>query len=274
MNTQNNFNIVVLGSGTSTGVPIIGCHCQVCKSPRSENKRYRTSILIETPCGSHILVDTTTDLRSQLLENKIEKIDAAVITHNHADHLHGIDDLRPLCFGSTPKVIPVYTDEFYEKDLYRRFSYIFNHQKHLPNIGGGIPRLKLEVIEAGNLTPICGQEFEFIKLPHGHIYSLGFLVNQKFAFLGDCHEVPEEVIEKLKNLDLELLLIDCVVNAPHQTHLWVERSFEYISKIRPAQAGLIHMGHHLEHFALLERAKKIFDFPVYPVYDRQRISFR
>ena len=121
--------ITILGSGTSTGVPILGCKCKVCQSTEPRNKRFRSSAIIELENQKRILIDTTPDLRTQLLNNKVDHVDAVIITHDHADHTHGIDDLRPFGFKSN-KSIPVYTSEPAARSLTRKFPYIFDSDNY------------------------------------------------------------------------------------------------------------------------------------------------
>ena len=273
--------VLILGSGTSTGIPIPGCECKVCQSNHFKNKRLRTSIIlkIQNPNQEEelsFLIDTTPDLRQGLLNHKIKKIDACIITHTHADHLHGIDDLRPLCFGPPPKTIPLYTSQKFSEEIESRFPYIFGEQANRPQIGGGIPRLltkKIEFSEKINRVNLHGINFEFFLLPHGHGESIGFRQG-KFAYLIDCHDIPEVIVDYLKSINLELLIIDCVCRAPHRTHLNIDKSFYFIKKISPDRAGLIHMGHDIDHFELETEARKDFGEAVGPVFDNQTLTYR
>ncbi len=270
-----NNKITILGSGTSTGIPMLGCHCEVCSSSNPKNKRLRTSIHIRTPRSS-FLIDTGPDLREQLLRNKIEDIDFAIITHDHADHTHGIDDLRPLCFGPPVKEIPIYTYKACLDALTHKFPYIFQadkiFSKERPPLGGGIPRLKLFEISAPSKEVIHGEEFEFLLLDHGYANALGF-IHEKMAYIIDCHELSVSQLEKLKERELDLLIIDCVTDGEHKTHLNVEKAFKYIKEISPKRAGLIHMNHALEHEELENRAKANFEYPVFPLYDSLRLKY-
>ena len=267
--------ITILGSGTSTGIPMLGCHCRVCESNDPKNKRMRTSIHIKTPRNS-ILIDTGPDLRAQLLRNKIENIDLTIITHDHADHTHGIDDLRPLCFGPPVKEIPIYTTSECLCALEVKFPYIFKaHEiftKDRPALGGGIPLLSLNEIKAPASSNIRGEAFEFLKLNHGYGHTLG-IIHEKFAYIIDCHELTTDQLDLLEAKKLDLLIIDCVTDSPHKTHLSENKAFEYIHKILPKRAGLIHMNHALEHSELGKRAQEEFDFPVFPLYDSQRLKY-
>ena len=244
--------ITIIGSGTSTGVPILGCKCSVCQSNDLRNKRFRTSAVIEVKSGKRILIDASPDRRTQLLSNKIERVDSVIITHDHADHTHGVDDLRPFGFlnGSS---LPVFTDSVTALSLTKKFTYIFDRQdyfKDKPILGGGIPLLDLKNVSQGIWT-IEGESFEFYSLPHGYENTLGVRHN-KMAYLVDCREIPSPSLERLSDAKLDLLIIDCLRPLPHQTHLHFEKTLEYIEKIRPRLAVLTHMGHEWDYIKLSE----------------------
>lgn len=248
--------ITILGSGTSTGVPILGCNCQVCQSNDVRNKRLRTSALLQFPSEKNLLIDASPDLRTQLLNKKIEQVHGVIITHDHADHTHGMDDLRPYGFKLGAS-LPVYTDKKTAHDLTRKFSYIFDRQTYFADkevLGGGIPQLDMHVIHEGP-QQILGEEIEFFSLPHGHDNTLA-ICHKKMAYITDCREIPAAVVEKLRDTKLEILLIDCLRPAPHQTHLHLELTLKYISQIKPALAVLIHMGHEWDYLALMEEIRK------------------
>lgn len=270
-----NHSITILGSGTSTGVPIPGCTCKVCQSPLKENKRLRTSFFIESSNGSKVIIDTGPDLRTQLLREGITDIDAAIITHEHADHLHGIDDLRPFCFLHN-KEIPVYTSAHTIESMTNRFPYIFDESyftSDRPHIGGGVPKLKLHELKPGTgEVKIANDEFYFELLPHGYGQTLlvGF---EKMAIAIDCHEIPENVLKRLEEKNLDLLIIDCVREKPHKTHLSLEKSFSYIKQIGAKRSVLVHMGHELDHEYLSKKCYESFKESVFPGHDSMRLSF-
>lgn len=277
MKSQNKNIVTALGTGTSTGIPLLGCACSVCHSLDHRDQRLRCSVYIETAKGKHILVDTTPDLRTQLLTNKISLVDFVIITHDHADHLHGIDDLRPLTFLPFKKSIPVYTDNDVKKTLERRFDYIFAPgAQDKTYLGGGIPRLTLHEVELNKEVHIQDEALTFFTYPHGHGQTMGF-VHEKLAYLVDCTEVPLEVMAFLKSRELDLLIIDCLQRHPHATHLTVEKSFKAIKEIAPKKAGLIHMGHDLSHAHLELLAQREFPpeqrISVFPLYDHQKLSY-
>lgn len=265
--------ITILGSGTSTGVPILGCKCKVCQSNEWRNKRLRTSAVIETTEQKRILIDASPDLRTQLLREKIDSMDAVIITHDHADHTHGMDDLRP--FGFLKKAaIPVYTDSYTAQNLRVKFPYIFQRDivySNKPILGGGIPLLDLEEIEPGQ-KEILNDTFEFFSLPHGHGNTLG-LRHKKLAYLIDCRMIPEETLKSLRDAQLDILVIDCLRLEPHQTHLHLDLTLEYIDFIKPKKAILTHMGHELDYLDLLAELKRRGVKNVFPAVDGQSFLY-
>lgn len=281
MTKKNKKNkIIILGSGTSSGIPMLGCHCPVCESKNPKDKRYRTSFLIQTKKNKYILVDTTPDLRTQLLTARIDHIDTAIITHEHADHLHGIDDLRPYCFTPLQHSIPIHSSKYCGKIMKERYPYIFHwkkfYNKKKPIIGGGIPRLEFDVIKTkkkGILKKrIEGEDFYFFLLPHGYGHSMGF-VHKNFAYIVDCHSIPKDILIFLRKKKIDLLIIDCVQEEEHESHLNIESCFSYIRTISPKRAGLIHMNHFLAHDELVRICKKHFKIPVGPLFDRQNLFY-
>jgi phosphoribosyl 1,2-cyclic phosphate phosphodiesterase len=203
----------------------------------------RTSAVIEAADGKRILIDATPDLRAQLLRNRIAALDGVVITHDHADHTHGVDDLRPFGFGSGGP-LPVFATADTARGLALRFPYIFDRDRHFAGravLGGGIPLLHTVAVGPGPAT-IAGNDVELFLLPHGHTETLG-LRHRRMAYLTDCREVPDAAVARLRDARLELLIIDCLRPQPHQTHLHLDLTLEYVSRIGPRLAVLTHMGH-------------------------------
>jgi len=272
-------NITILGSGTSTGTPIIGCQCKTCLSHHPHDQRLRASIFLKTKLNHQILVDATPDLRFQLLRQKINNIDFVLISHEHADHIHGIDDLRQICWQKSNHELDIYCTQLHQPYLVERFSYIFQREKFFnkdrPILGGGIPTLKLKPIELKDKIKefeIMGESFTFFLLPHNYTKTMCFY-HDGFAYLPDCHEITADVLDFLTRKKPRLLIINCLQKNDHQTHLTVQKSFAYIQKIQPQRAGLIHMNHNLSHEELTAMAKENFDFPVFPVYDTQNLTY-
>ncbi|MCY4645025.1 MAG: MBL fold metallo-hydrolase [Bacteriovoracales bacterium] len=271
--------LVVLGSGMSTGVPMIGCHCPVCTHSDSKNRRLRSSVFLKTAGGAHLLVDAGPDLRTQLLREGIERVDGALITHEHADHCHGLDDLRPLSF-KLQEGLPIYAPSRIKDKIVQKFSYGFQRKKGVEGAKGrapgGVPRFNL--VEIGEGKGEIGEEaFEFFFNPHGPIETLA-LIHHKMAYLVDCHEIKPKRVEELRQKNLDLLLLDCTGLRPHPAHLHLEKALHYAQKIAPKRCGLIHLGHDFEHNQLENDLKREFSGSgggpsIFPVYDGQELSY-
>jgi phosphoribosyl 1,2-cyclic phosphate phosphodiesterase len=236
--------VLVLGTGTSHGVPMIGCDCATCTSADPRDKRSRASILIETPEGSSVLVDTTPDLRSQALAHNVRRVDAIAYTHSHADHVMGLDDVRR--FNVLQKsAIPCYGDERTVADLRRIYSYIFD--PHTPR-GGGIPQVMLAQV-AGEF---CVGSATFVPVPvhHGTRTILGYRVGS-FAYLTDCSAIPDASWPLLRGV--RTLVLDALRERPHPTHFSVAQALEAVERIAPERAYLTHMCHDLPHAATCAR---------------------
>lgn len=263
--------VTILGSGTSTGIPTIGCQCDVCQSSDPKDKRLRSSIYLETKNGQHFIVDTTPDLRTQVLRENIQHCDGAFITHEHADHIHGIDDLKPFGFKQS-NPINIYTYKKCGDFLKNRFPYIFNTREHFKGgkpLGSGVPKLKLNILE--NEINIGGDQFYFETLPHGHTQSLS-IYHDGLLYIIDCQEVKDSWIEFVKEKGVHTLIIDCVRRKPHQTHLNLEKALHYARKIGAQKTFLTHLAHQLSHKELTNELKSS-DFWVQPAYDGLKLEY-
>ena len=232
--------ITVLGSGTSTGVPVIGCDCAVCRSGAPENKRLRCSLYIEES-GFVFLVDCSTDFRQQALRYGIRRIDAVLFTHNHADHMNGIDDLRVFNYLQGGP-IGIYGDNATLATIQRRFDYCFNP----PQVGGGVPQLLLQEIRPGQGFCLEGLNILPIRLKHGILDILGFRIGESFAYLTDCSAVPEESMALLEGI--EVLIVDALRHKSHSTHFSLEQALNFSRALRPAQTWFTHIADDLDHF--------------------------
>lgn len=235
-------NVRILGSGTSTGVPVIGCGCEVCSSTQSENKRTRASILIEAP-GGNILIDTSPDLRTQALAGSINRIDAVLYTHLHADHLHGIDDLRSFNrFKDGP--IPCYGSKESVDAIARNFGYIFGDGGSIDS-GGWKPDLTLNTIDT--TTEICALEVTPVELTHGRSVVLGYRLNN-FAYLTDCNAIGEASLELLRGqASIDTLVIGALRQRPHPSHFSIGEAIEASKAIGAKRVILTHMGHGIDY---------------------------
>ncbi len=230
--------LVFLGTGTSTGVPTLCCDCQVCRSGDPKNKRLRASVLIQND-GFHLLIDTSTDLRQQCLVNEIGKIDAVLYTHHHADHVHGIDELRSFNFFNKT-TIPCYGREFTLAKIKENFGYIFNGVR--PE-GGGVPQLVLQETE-GQSFALGGLNITPLDIQHGSLIINGYRIGSA-AYITDCNGIPADTRERLR--DLDLLVLNALGFKPHPTHFCLEEALEVIEEIKPRRALLTHINHQFDH---------------------------
>lgn len=230
-------HIIVLGSGTSAGVPTIGCRCEVCVSTDPRDNRLRPSILIRY--GAHaVVVDTTPDFRAQALRARIERLDAILYTHSHADHILGLDDVRPFNYRQR-QAIPVYGMAETLDSIHRVFRYAFEAGPSELMI----PRLDLHPLN-GQPFDLFGLEFTPVRLLHGKSAVLGFRFGAA-AYLTDHSDIPEESKAKLQGLDV--LFLDALRHRPHPTHSTVERSLEWVRELKPRRAFFTHICHDLHH---------------------------
>jgi phosphoribosyl 1,2-cyclic phosphate phosphodiesterase len=229
--------ITVLGSGTSVGVPTIGCNCDVCTSTDPRDNRLRPSILIGYE-GHNVLVDTTPDFRFQALRAKIAHIDAIVFTHSHADHIMGLDDVRPFNFHQKGR-IPIYASGATMDSIQRIFQYVFEDVERQTHI----PKLETHVID-GAAFDLFGLEFRPIPILHGPQTIYGFRFGGA-AYLTDHNEIPESSMEQLQGLDV--LFLDALRHKPHPTHSTVERSVRTVGQLAPRRAFFTHICHDLPH---------------------------
>ena len=250
--------VTVLGSGASSGVPLIGCDCSVCSSSNPKNRRTRVSILIEVG-NSKLLVDTSPDLRTQAISNGIKKVDAIFFTHAHADHVHGIDDTRSFNYHLNQH-INIYGDNETLAEIQQRFPYAF--KPAIPEYGWFRPCLVPNIIGEEMLPFKVTGEFEVrpFRQFHGKIQTLGLRVND-FAYSTDVNNLPEESFQALRNT--KIWLVDCLRYHPAPTHAHLEMTLDWIERVKPELAILTHMGHEFDYETLL----KELPASVVPAYD-------
>ncbi|HSE97802.1 MAG TPA: MBL fold metallo-hydrolase [Blastocatellia bacterium] len=223
-----------LGTGTSVGVPSVGCECDTCLSDDPRDKRLRTSVLVEHE-GRSIIIDTSTDFRQQALRIGLKRLDAILFTHAHADHCFGLDDTRPIMFREGP--IACFATEITWEGLRRIFAYVFE-----PSPYPGVPRIVPHRIE-GRFN-LCGLDVEPLTVIHGRLPVTAFRIG-RFAYVTDCNHIPDETCGRLMGLDL--LVIDALRFKSHPTHMSLDQSLVYIERLRPRRALLTHISHDIKH---------------------------
>ena len=237
--------VTVLGSGTSMGVPTLGCHCAVCESADAHDKRLRPSLLLSRG-EQNVVIDTTPDFRTQALRAGIDRLDAVILTHGHADHILGFDDLRPYNFKQRA-AMPVYGNEETFRVIRRAFAYVFDDKPTLSSI----PSVKLHVIKGA--FEVMGVRFVPVPLVHGEMEVLGFRFGRA-AYLTDFSRLPESSVGLLEGLDD--LILDALRDVPHPMHMTVEQSLAVIDRLKPKRAWFTHVAHELAHAATNERLRK------------------
>ncbi len=222
--------ITFLGTGTSVGVPVPCCRCEVCQSVDPKDKRLRASVYVETDHGEAIIIDCGPDFRQQVLTYSIDRLSAILLTHLHYDHASAFDELRPFTYASP---LPIYAESVVNDELKKKYDYI------LVNSYPGAPQINLIDIDSDQSFLIGKTEIIPIRLMHGQLPILGFRIND-FAYLTDCTDIPKEEFRKLQGLNT--LVIDALRHYPHPTHYSVDQALEIVSKLNPLTTYFTHMS--------------------------------
>jgi phosphoribosyl 1,2-cyclic phosphate phosphodiesterase len=253
----------ILGSGTSQGVPMIGCGCEVCRSSDPRDKRTRSSIFLSTP-EAQILVDTTPDLRQQALREGLDRVDAVLFTHHHADHVMGFDDLRRFC-DAHEGPLPIYGSPETLQQIERIFHYAFNSKKLVRGY------VHVAAHRVADTFALGGLEITPLPVPHGTISTYGYLFcrggRKLLAYISDCLEIPEPVRRQVENV--EVLIIDGLRDRPHPTHLTVSMAIDASKAIGARKTYLTHQAHDRKH------AERAADLPpaIDVAYDGMKLEF-
>ncbi|MDO5656305.1 MAG: MBL fold metallo-hydrolase [Flavobacteriaceae bacterium] len=252
--------IIFLGTGTSQGVPVIGCTHPVCLSHNPKDKRLRASVLVQA--GSlNILIDCGPDFRQQMLRENLEKVDAVLITHEHNDHIIGLDDLRPLNF-LTGKDMPIYAQNRVLKEIVLRFPYVFEENKY-----PGAPSAELISIDQKEFY-ISNEKIIPLPVIHGSLDTFGYRIGN-MAYLTDVSLIPKTTFPLLENLDI--LIIDALRKSPeHYSHLTLYQAIDYARIIKPKKTYFTHISHHIGFY---DEVEKELPKNMHLAYDGLRLSF-
>lgn len=250
--------LTILGAGSSAGTPVVGCNCTTCTSTDPKNKRTRCSSIITLDNGKVLLIDTGPDLRQQALREALTHVDAVLYTHTHADHLHGIDDLRAFCQLQRSQ-IPLYGSAQTITHITDKFGYTLRE----PSNFWDLPILKTHPISEP--IELFGHTVTPVPVKHGNTEIYGYRIGD-MAYLTDVSAIPETSLTLLKGV--KVLLLDCLRNSPHYTHINLEQSLAYARQINAQSTYLIHMTHELEYHALSAKIPA----NVYVGYDGLKIN--
>ncbi len=253
--------LTFLGTGTSHGIPAIGCTCDVCQSDNRRNRRRRSSLYIQAG-GVHVVIDTPPDFRDQALTFNVARVDAVLLTHAHADHIFGFDDLRRFCFLQK-MIIPVYGSSITLASMREKFGYVFEDslwRKSVPQV---------TFCEVDQPFQVGALQITPLPVPHGPMQVYGYLIEadgHRVAYIPDCSAVPEELMTALPPLDV--MILDALRDRPHPTHLTVDQAVDALQRIGADRSYLTHLCHDLEHEATQQRLPA----GIHVAYDGLRID--
>lgn len=254
--------LTFLGTGTSVGVPMVGCSCPACTSADPRDNRLRSSVLLEWHDGTSprvAVIDTTPELRLQLLRERVSRLDAVLITHNHADHIHGLDDVRPFCFRQDER-IPVYGRDDTLAWTRQHYAYVWEAVE----VGGGLPRIDLFPVREA--FTVRGLPVTPLEVLHGQRPIYGYRFGN-CAYISDVSQIPEETFRQLEGVDT--LILDAVRYKPHKTHFHLEAAVAAARRVGARQTYFTHMNHDFLHGKLSDELPS----GMAPAYDGLRLPF-
>tara|TARA_B110000008_G_scaffold8954_1_gene8817 strand:- start:23253 stop:24062 length:810 start_codon:yes stop_codon:yes gene_type:complete len=259
-NLKKDMKITLLGTGTSQGVPVIACDCEVCLSSNKKDNRLRSSIMVEVD-DINIVIDTGPDFRQQMLREDVQEVDAVLFTHHHKDHVAGMDDVRAFNH-KWKKDMPLYCNQLTSDALKLEFPYIFSGDNY-----PGIPKVEINIIE-NKTFEICGTKIKPIEVLHYKLPVFGFRI-KNFVYLTDVSVISEEEKEKMKGADF--IILDALRKKPHISHFNLEQALKLLEELNPKQALLTHISHYM---GLNDEVNKELPAHVNLAYDGQVIYLK
>jgi|SaaInlStandDraft_1057018.scaffolds.fasta_scaffold03242_4 phosphoribosyl 1,2-cyclic phosphate phosphodiesterase len=259
-NLKKDMKITLLGTGTSQGVPVIACDCEVCLSSNKKDNRLRSSIMVEVD-DINIVIDTGPDFRQQMLREDVQEVDAVLFTHHHKDHVAGMDDVRAFNH-KWKKDMPLYCNQLTSDALKLEFPYIFSGDNY-----PGIPKVEINIIE-NKTFEICGTKIKPIEVLHYKLPVFGFRI-KNFVYLTDVSAISEEEKEKMKGADF--IILDALRKKPHISHFNLEQALKLLEELNPKQALLTHISHYM---GLNDEVNKELPAHVNLAYDGQVIYLK
>ena len=257
-----NMELTFLGTGTSQGVPVIGCNCEVCRSKDGRDSRLRTSAMVEVE-GVRIIIDAGPDFRQQMLREGVRRIDAILLTHGHTDHVAGLDDVRAFNFVDYPEIhkVDIFAAPYTAQTVLKVFDYAFAQNKYR-----GVPEIDLHTIDLSRPFAVGGVEVLPISGKHSRFDVTGYRIG-RLGYLTDFKEVADDEVEKLKGV--EVLVVNALRFEPHDSHFCVAEALDLIARVAPREAYLTHMSHEI---GLYDEASSRLPEGVRFAYDGLRVK--